>query len=147
MSGTARLNQPLQSGMPTRSDSYNTPIEFEVSCRFDNGIEMVIDNSRNGITFEGTKGRFFVNRGTIEGKPVADFLAQSTTSEKVAELYGGELPKTHMQNFVDCMTTRQTPISDIDSHHRILSTCHLANIGLRLGRSLRWDSQGRNDSG
>jgi hypothetical protein len=25
------------------------------------------------------------------------------------------------------------------SHHRALSTCHLAGIAARLGRSIRWD--------
>lgn len=127
--------------MPTRDDTYNTPIEFRVACRFDNEIELVIDNSRNGITFECEAGRFFVNRGTIEGKPVEDFLADSKTEEAVAALYGGALPTTHMQNFVDCMRYRRTPISDIASHHRILTTCHLANICLRLGRDVRWDPE------
>ena len=46
-----------------------------------------------------------------------------------------------MQNFVDCMHRRETPISDIETHHRILTTCHLANITLRLGRPLRWDAR------
>jgi hypothetical protein len=27
------------------------------------------------------------------------------------------------------------------SHHRILTTCHLANIAVRLGRKLTWDAQ------
>ncbi|MEL6109385.1 MAG: Gfo/Idh/MocA family oxidoreductase, partial [Planctomycetota bacterium] len=141
ISGTARLNQTLDAGMPTRSDTYNTPIEFRVRCRFEEDIEFIIDNSRNGITFEGEFERFFVNRGTIEGKPVASFLAASSTEDMVVELYGGSKPSSHMQNFVDCMASRATPISDIGSHHRILTTCHLANIGLRLGRSIRWDPQ------
>lgn len=137
--GTARLNQPLTAGMPTRSDTYNTPIEFRIQCRFEDDIEFIIDNSRNGITFEGELGRFFVNRGTLEGKPVAGFLADPSTDETVAGLYGGSRPTSHMQNFVDCMKTRKTPISDIRSHHRILTTCHLANISLRLNRSVTWD--------
>ncbi len=34
---------------------------------------------------------------------------------------------------------RQEPISDVFSHHRALSTCHLAGIAARLGRTIRWD--------
>ena len=34
---------------------------------------------------------------------------------------------------------RSLPISDVFSHHRALTTCHLANISLRLGRPLQWD--------
>jgi hypothetical protein len=36
--------------------------------------------------------------------------------------------------------TRRTPNSDIFSHVRNLTTCHLANIAMRLGRKLRWDA-------
>jgi hypothetical protein len=46
-----------------------------------------------------------------------------------------------MGNFFDCVQTRQQPISDVASQHRSVTTCHLGNIALRLGRSLRWDAQ------
>jgi hypothetical protein len=38
------------------------------------------------------------------------------------------------------MKSRQTPISDLESAHRVATVCHLANISLRLGRRLRWDA-------
>ena len=44
-----------------------------------------------------------------------------------------------MGNFYDCLLTRKTPIADIESQHRSISACHLANIALRLGRPLKWD--------
>jgi len=44
-----------------------------------------------------------------------------------------------MGNFFDCIQTRRTPISDVVSQHRSVSTCHLANIAIRLGRKLQWD--------
>lgn len=138
--GTARMNQPLNQGMPTRNDTYNTPIEFAVTCQFPGGIEMLIDSSRNGITFEGDQGRFFVNRGTLEGKPVTALKDRPLPDDAITELYRDKTPTTHMQNFVDCMTSRELPISDISTHHRILTTCHLANLSLRLGRTLRWDA-------
>ena len=33
----------------------------------------------------------------------------------------------------------KTPISDVEGQHRSVSTCHLANISLRIGRNLKWD--------
>ena len=33
----------------------------------------------------------------------------------------------------------ETPISDLESSHRVVTACHLANLSLRLGRKLRWD--------
>jgi hypothetical protein len=46
----------------------------------------------------------------------------------------------HIANFFDCCRDRRQPISDVFTHHRNLTTCHLANIALRLGRKIRWDA-------
>ena len=37
------------------------------------------------------------------------------------------------------MEDRQQPISDVVTHHRTMTSCHLCNIGLMLGRDLSWD--------
>ena len=44
-----------------------------------------------------------------------------------------------MGNFVDCIKNGGQPISDVFSHHRSISLCHLANISIRLGRKVNWD--------
>ena len=46
-----------------------------------------------------------------------------------------------MGNFFDCVGTRNLPVSDIESQHRSVSTCHLGNIAMRVGRPLKWDPQ------
>ena len=45
----------------------------------------------------------------------------------------------HMQNFFDCIASRETPISDVRTHHRSATACHLANIAMRLDRELQWN--------
>ncbi len=50
----------------------------------------------------------------------------------------------HMQNLFDCIANRQKPISDVDTHHRSASACHLANIAMRLDRELRWNPEAEN---
>ncbi len=44
-----------------------------------------------------------------------------------------------MKNFFDCLKSRKDPICDVYSHHRAMTTCHLANICIRLGRKITWD--------
>jgi hypothetical protein len=44
-----------------------------------------------------------------------------------------------MGNFFDCVESRRPTLSDVESQHRSISTCHLANIAIRLGRELQWD--------
>jgi hypothetical protein len=53
----------------------------------------------------------------------------------------GKQPGSHMANFFECVKTRELPISDVHTHHRAMTTCHLANIAIRLGRKLQWDPQ------
>jgi predicted dehydrogenase len=46
----------------------------------------------------------------------------------------------HVRNFLDCIKSRATPVSDLESAHRVSSMCHLANLSLRLNRKLYWNS-------
>jgi hypothetical protein len=46
-----------------------------------------------------------------------------------------------MANFFDCIMSRKQPISDVHSHHRAMTTCHLANIAIRLGRKIHWNPE------
>ena len=48
-------------------------------------------------------------------------------------------PATTCCNFFECLRDRSQPVSDACSHHRAVSTCHLANIAIRLGRKIEWD--------
>jgi predicted dehydrogenase len=56
---------------------------------------------------------------------------------------GNELDqfRRHARAFLDCVRTRDEPISDLETGHRVATACHLANLSLRLGRKLRWDAQ------
>ena len=46
-----------------------------------------------------------------------------------------------MGNFFECVEDRGEPISDVDSHLRTMTSCHLCNIALMLGRELKWDPE------
>lgn len=49
--------------------------------------------------------------------------------------------KAHLRNFLDCVRSRQQPLSDLESSHRVATACHLGNLSLRLGRKLKWDAE------
>jgi hypothetical protein len=44
-----------------------------------------------------------------------------------------------MENFFDCVRSRKDPICKVEVGHASATVCHLANIALRLGQTLRWD--------
>ena len=105
-----------------------------------NDVELIITSEGdNGILFEGTKGRFFVNRGKITGKPVEELKESPLPDGAIEEVYGGKVSANHTANFIEGIKSRKQPISDVWSHNRMLEICHLSNIAMRLGRELKWD--------
>ena len=142
--GTAEHPVPFENGMPTVSNRYNAATKFNVTAKFENGAEMLITSEGdNGILIEGTEGRIFVNRGQLTGAPVDDLANNPLPDSLLRELYKGKEPKgggnAHMENFFNCVHDRGLPVSDVYSHHRAMTTCHLANIAIRLGRKIEWD--------
>ena len=133
---------------PDVPNGYNTATEFLIRCQFPDDIEMVIrHDTDNGILFEGDRGRLFVNRGRISGAAVEQLADDPLPEGAVRDVYKNRQPGDHMRNFFECVAERDTPISDVFTHHRALTTCHLANICIRLGRSLRWNADNEQISG
>ncbi len=148
------------AGRAKLPNSFNTVLTFEVTHRFANGSTLVVlPGPDNGVKIEGEHGRIFVNRGRLSGKPVEVLTdaERQTLGEQAAALYRGKpidpfdvatddtysgydrASQNHVRNFFDCVKDRNMPISDVFTHHRSVSTCHLCNIAMLTGRKLRWD--------
>ncbi|MEQ8847460.1 Gfo/Idh/MocA family oxidoreductase [Botrimarina sp.] len=139
---------PMQNGHPQDDSSYNTATSFTLECRFKNGVELRIQDEVNepgiakfprGVLFEGSEGRLFVNRDRVSGTAYERMAENPLPDNALSDLYKGRTPTSHMKNFLECVRDRAEPVSDVFSHHRILTTCHLSNIALRLGRGVEWD--------
>jgi predicted dehydrogenase len=139
--------------LPGIPNGYNVPTHFQGTVHYPSGVELVVgEEGRNGLLFEGEKGRLFVNRGTIAGAPF-DQLKDDPLPREQFKLYDfdnntrpervGKLDAivNHMGNFFDCVRARREPISDCASQHRSAATCHLVNISMRIGRALKWDAE------
>jgi predicted dehydrogenase len=92
---------------------------------------------RNGIMFIGDRGRLFVNRNGIYGKPVEELQDDPLPEDAWRVQPSGN----HMANFFTCVQTREEPVSPVRIQHRTISACHLTNISLRLGRAIEWDAE------
>ncbi|GIW88154.1 MAG: oxidoreductase [Isosphaeraceae bacterium] len=138
------LPVPFEKGWPTVDDQFNTPTAFLVKCTFPNGVLLEIrDDTENGVRFEGTRGKIFVTRDRIdlEGAAVPALYENPVPMEELVRLRKGKKLDSHMGNFIECCRDRGEPVSDVWTHHRALTTCHLANIALRLNRALTWDPE------
>jgi len=131
----------FKDGYPVVDDSYNTSHDFSIKCKFENGIVMdVTSRGDNGILFEGSKGRMFVNRGKITGTPIDENWDKDQYSDDdVAALYKGKQHEGHKNNFYRCIAEGGQPVSDVFTHVQAMSTCHLSAIAARLGRVIKWD--------
>ena len=139
-------NLPVEykDGHPVVHDQYNAATSFRIQVDMPNDVEMIITSEGdNGILFEGTKGRFFVNRGKIVGKPVEELADNPLPDGAIEEVYGGKVSENHTANFIEAMKSREQPISDVWSHNRMLEICHLSNIAMRFGRAMKWDPVAR----
>jgi len=133
-----------KKGYPVVNDRYNVATEFTLRADMPGGVEMIITSKGdNGILFEGTKGRFFVNRGKITGAPVEELKSNPLPEGAIEKVYGGPVSANHSVNFIESMKSRKQPISDVWSHNRMLEICHLSNIAMRLGRPVKWDPEKR----
>lgn len=92
---------------------------------------------RNGIMFTGERGRVFVNRGGVYGKPVEE-LRENPLPHDAWRVYPSN---DHMGNFFECVKTRRRPVSPVEIQHRTITACHLGNIAIRLGRRITWDAE------
>lgn len=143
----SELPIPFENGNPTMDDFFNTATRFSIRCTFPNEVEVLIRDQANdigfdnGILFEGESGRIFVNRGKLTGTPVDDLASNPIGEDVFLALRKGKRFDSHMGNFIECCKDRSMPVSDVYSHHRALTTCHLANIAIRLDRNLTWNPE------
>lgn len=102
-----------------------------------------IDGHSYGIQFQGTQGTLFVDRAGYEFTPepqrVGDESTPATGKAFRAEGSAQHLP--HVRNFLDCVKSRQTPISDIEIGHRSTSAAVLGNIALKVKQKIVWDGK------
>ncbi|GAB4151280.1 MAG: Gfo/Idh/MocA family oxidoreductase [Planctomycetota bacterium] len=123
------------TGVFPADNFYEVPVEFDVRYGYPGGVTVrVHGEGENGVTFRGSEGALFVSRSTIRAEP-EEILDVRPGGGKVV------LPvsRDHHRNWVDCIKSREQPISDVEKSHRSATVCHLGNIAIRLGRRLAWD--------
>lgn len=125
--------------LPPREPQAKTGVRY----RYANGVE-VEHGGESGVTFFGTRGRIFVNRGILTSDP-REIVAVPIATDDV-HLYrspaGGHAG--HRQDWVDCMKSRRQPNCPIEIGARTVAVCHLGNIAYAhaeelAGRALAWD--------
>ncbi|RPH99115.1 MAG: gfo/Idh/MocA family oxidoreductase [Calditrichaeota bacterium] len=128
---------------------YDTAQRFDVDHTYQNGLKLRhMDMSTAtktawqfglfwmAILFEGTEGWIYVGRGFMDAQPKS--LLNLTISSDEDHL---PVSNNHHRNFLDCVKSRKTPISNIESAFYSDIACHQAHIAMKLGRTCTWDNR------
>ena len=117
----------------------------DVKYIYANGVE-VVHGGPSGVTFVGTDGEIFVNRGKLSSKP--EDVIEKPIGDNEIHLYqsAGGSHAGHRQDWINCIKSRKPPCCPIEIGARTVAVCHLGNIaylhGAELGvKSLKWDPQ------
>jgi len=115
----------------------------QVSMRYADGVQVDYD-LREGAPFggcvvTGSDATMRIDRNTFATTP-KDFV-KDPPDPAVRKAWEGPgwISRPHMQNWIDCIKTRERPNADVEIGHRSISVCHLANIAREIGRKLEWD--------
>ncbi len=117
----------------------DTPVTADCVCTYPDGIKIVLRSSGafadRYIRFVGTEGWIQVDDHTdaVTAQPVSILRDRTATGRSWADT--GD----HVRNWLDCIKSRNKTVCHPESAHRATTICHAVNIGLRLGRSLKWD--------
>lgn len=116
-----------------------------VRFRYATGVE-VVHLPGNGVTFYGSAGKIYVNRGEFKFW-LGDRLMTSDVKE-CGRMLEEHLPanairlyqsNNHLADWIRSMQTRQPPICDIETGHRTATICHLVNQTYQHHQRLCWD--------
>ncbi len=113
----------------------------KVSMKYANGTELRLHLDGNwgpglGAIFVGTEGKIEINRNKIASNPKE--LVESPDNPGP-----NQKPETqyHLENWIECIKTRERCTADIEYGQRSTTLCYLVNIVREIGRvgeKLRW---------
>jgi predicted dehydrogenase len=119
---------------------YETPDTTSIRYTYANGVVMncyqKLDtkSSDQGTEFIGDKGSLFVYRGGIVANP-----PELLKDVEVPKIVNSQANTKHVNNFLDCVKSREKPAADISIGHSSATVCHLGNIAVRSGKKITWN--------
>lgn len=140
----------MDSTGPVEMEPLSAGPDGHVRMKYANGIvvNFTIEPGKGpmgGAVFICEKGKLEINRNKFTSNPpeIAQELLKQLDIVEEERKWSDNLAlwqaRWHMQNWLDCIKSRETPVADVEIGHRSVTVCHLANITRELGRALRWD--------
>ena len=119
-----------------KDDGIHKGPRCQVCFRYDNRVVLKLDGkgAGGGGVFEGEDGRVTIDRGKYSATPKD--IADVSEDDLEIQLYKSS---NHLQNWLECIRSREKPVADVEIGHRTTTVCHLGNIARWTKRNLQWD--------
>ncbi|MDZ7619093.1 MAG: Gfo/Idh/MocA family oxidoreductase [Patescibacteria group bacterium] len=158
--GTDMMSHALDMVQYALGADDSGPVEFwpvegsgmsaRIDFRYANGIEVRMQypawtkpqrGPHLGGIFVGEKCKIEINRNKFTTNP-PDFV-KNPPDPQLAEKWEGDgwVASGHIENWFDCIRSREKPTADVEIGHRTVTVGHLINIAREVGRGFRWDPQ------
>jgi myo-inositol 2-dehydrogenase/D-chiro-inositol 1-dehydrogenase len=121
-----------------RSGLWDVHGDFMVKAEYENRMVMYVSGAYpHGIRYEGDEGWIFVThagKNTLEASDPKILTSEIKPHE--IHLYQSN---DHHENWLECIKTRQQPISPAEVGHRACSVCLISHIAMKIPGKLEWD--------
>jgi hypothetical protein len=125
-----KLVSPGQDGQVVATYADGTQVSFELPT----------SGPMGGAIFIGEKGKLEINRNKFMSNPaeIRDQLLRKVDEAEEEVKWSDQTAlwqaRWHLQNWLDCIKTREKPNSEIEIGHRSVAFCHLVNITRYVGK-------------
>ena len=134
--------------LPVRFKPITSGPNGKVTAWYEDGTEIRFELDKGpmgGAIFVGEKGKLEINRNKFMSNPIdiRNELIQKVDEAEEEVKWSDQTAlwqaKWHMQNWIDCIKSREMPVSDVETGHRSIAVCHLTNITRWMDRELTFD--------
>ncbi len=137
-----------------KSGFWNVHGDFLVKHEYENGMTVYTSGGyTNGIKYIGDDGWIFVSRGAYQAS-----ASDPVDKEKSAKALNASDPnilssviganEIHLEkiedqhgNWLDCIKSREQPISPIEKGHKACAICLISDIAMQFDRKLDWNPE------
>lgn len=110
-----------------------------VTLEYASGTTLRLTPGVDAIVFHGQRGRMTVSRNEFAADPAE--IVKNGPDPKLAQRWegAGHVARPHLENWLDCIRSRDVPHASVEVGHRTATVCHLVNLARQLNRPLHWD--------
>lgn len=125
-------------------DTYTSTVEYADSvCVLGSSMANTAGNVHMEPVVYGQKGTITFEGDAVVVDPewqyLEEFVKRSGSSKMYFEVEPHDMNQAHIDNFIDCMRSRQKPNCDADFGYKVMTAIKLGVDSYREGKTMLWD--------